>query len=95
MRAPYRRRMSLMPAVAMAALSALLAIPAQSQSRLYAAAPERFSAVKVRPGESLWAIADRYTPADGNVQETVDQIIAVNRLRDAAIEPGQHLTIPR
>jgi hypothetical protein len=95
MRAPYRRRMSLMPAVAMAALSALIAIPALSQSRLYAAAPEHFSAVTVRAGESLWSIADRYTPAGGNVQETVDQIMAVNHLRDATIEPGEHLTIPQ
>ncbi|MFY9781223.1 MAG: LysM peptidoglycan-binding domain-containing protein [Candidatus Baltobacteraceae bacterium] len=84
-----------MPAVAMAALSALVAIPALSQSRLYAAAPEHFAAVTVRAGDSLWAIADRYTPADGNVQETVDQIMAANHLRDAAIEPGQRLAIPR
>ncbi|MGP6157825.1 MAG: LysM peptidoglycan-binding domain-containing protein [Vulcanimicrobiaceae bacterium] len=95
MRAPYRRRISLMPAVAMAALSALVAIPALSQSRLYAAPPQHFTAVTVRTGESLWAIADRYTPADGNVQETVDQIMAVNHLHDATLEPGQRLTIPR
>jgi LysM repeat protein len=78
----------------MAALSALVAIPALSHTRLYAAAPEHFAAVTVRPGESLWAIADRYTPSDGNVQETVDQIMAVNHLPDATIEPGQHLSIP-
>jgi LysM repeat protein len=84
-----------MPAVAMAALSALVAIPALSQFRLFAAAPEHFSAVTVRAGESLWTIADRYTAAGGDVQETVDQIMAVNHLRDARLEPGQHLTIPR
>jgi TRAP-type C4-dicarboxylate transport system permease small subunit len=90
-----KRKMTLMPAVALAALSALVAIPALSQSRLYAAAPVRFAHVTVRAGDNLWAIADKYTTADGNVQETIDQIIEANHLSGATVIPGQRLEIPR
>jgi LysM repeat protein len=94
MPAPKRKRFTLMPAVAMAALSALTAIPTLSQSRLYAAAPEHFTTVAVTAGESLWTIASRYTPADASVQETVDRIMAANHLADAVLQPGQRLRIP-
>ena len=90
-----KKRITLMPAVALAALSALIAIPALSQSRLYAAAPARFAHVTVRHGENLWAIADRFTPASGNVQETVDQIEDANHLANGTVVPGERLEIPR
>jgi Tfp pilus assembly protein FimV len=95
MYSPKRKRISLMPAIALAALSALIAIPALSQSRLYAAGPEHFAAVTVRHGDNLWTIADRYTPAGENVQDTVDQIMAVNGKSSATVIPGEHLKIPR
>jgi LysM repeat protein len=84
-----------MPAVALAALGALVALPALSQTRLYAAAPERFANVTVAPGQNLWAIADRYTSEDGNVQDTVDQIMAANGLSSSTVVAGEHLKIPR
>lgn len=90
-----KRKITLLPAVSLAALSALIAIPALSQLRLYAAAPEHFTATTVVRGESLWAIADRYTSAGENVQETVDGIMAVNGLSSPTVVPGQHLKIPR
>jgi hypothetical protein len=95
MYSPKRKRITLMPAVALAALGALVAIPALSQSRLYAAAPVRIDHVTVRQGENLWAIADRYTPTDGSVEETVDQIENANHLDNAVVVPGQRLEIPR
>jgi nucleoid-associated protein YgaU len=95
MYSPKRKRITLMPAVALAALSALVAIPALSQSRLYAAAPARFAHVTVRNGDSLWTIADRFTESGGNVQDTVDQIEAANHMDDSTILPGQKLQIPR
>ncbi len=90
-----RKRPTLMPAVALAALGALVAIPALSQSRLYAAAPERFASITVAPGQNLWTIADRYTSADGSVQDTVDQIMAANNLESSTVIAGEHLKIPR
>lgn len=95
MYSPKRKRITLMPAVALAALSALVAIPALSQSRLYAAAPEHFAKVTVQHGESLWTIADRFTPADGNVQDTMDDISAANGLTTSIVYPGETLKIPR
>ena len=90
-----RKRISLMPAVALATLSALVAIPALSQSRLFAAAPEHSLTVTVRSGENLWTIADRYTAADASTLETVDAIKEANHMADVKIVPGQRLIIPR
>ena len=84
-----RKRMSLMPAVALAALGAVVAIPALSSSRLYAAAPERFTTVTVRAGDTLWSLADRRTPSGGDVEQTIDTIVAVNHLDGAANRPGR------
>jgi len=90
-----KRKLTLMPAVALAALSALVAIPALSQSRLYAAAPVHIATVTVHQGDDLWTIADRFTPAGGNVQETVDEIVEANHLADATVVPGQRLQVSR
>ena len=95
MYSPRRKRPTLMPAVALAALGAVVALPALSQSRLYAASPERFSSITVAAGENLWTIADRYTADGGNVEDTIDGIEAANGLSSSTVHPGQHLRIPR
>ncbi len=95
MYSPRRKKITLMPAVALAALGAVIAIPALSQSTLYAASPESFRTTIVTRGENLWTIADRYTADGENVQQTVDTIMAVNGLKSATIVPGERLKIPR
>ncbi len=90
-----RKRISLMPAVALAGLSALIAIPAFSQVRLYAAGPQRTETVVVKAGENLWTIADRFTAADANTQDTVDAIKETNHLANSRIVPGERLLVPR
>jgi LysM repeat protein len=90
-----RKRITLMPAVALAGLSAIVAIPALSQSRLYAAAPQHVSVITVARGENLWSIADRYTQDGGSVQDTIDTIMSANHLASATIHPGERLKIPR
>ena len=90
-----RKRISLMPAVALATLSALVAIPALSQSRLFAGSPQRTVTVTVHPGENLWTIADRYTANDANTQDTVDAIKGANHLTNVRIVPGQRLLVPQ
>ena len=92
---PKCKKITLMPAIALATLSAIIAVPAMSQSRLFAASPEHFAVTTVQRGENLWTIADRYTADGQNVQETIDTIIAVNGLTSATISPGEHLKIPR
>ncbi len=95
MYSPIRRKPTLMPAVALAALGALVAIPALSQSTIYAASPEQFRTTTVARGENLWSIADRYTADGQNVQQTLDTIMAVNGLKSSAITAGEKLKIPR
>ncbi len=89
------KQLTLMPAVAMAALAALVAIPTLSSSRLYAASPRHLETVVVQRGDSLWGIAEHLTADGASVQDTVDTIVAVNHLGGAVIVPGQHLKIPR
>jgi hypothetical protein len=99
-----KRKITLMPAVALAALSALITIPALSQARLYAAAPEHFARITVAAGDDLWSLADRYTPSGQSVQEDSPlgapyQHHAVSRvpiqelepLDDPGIQPGLHV----
>ncbi|GAC1651957.1 MAG: hypothetical protein NVS9B12_00840 [Vulcanimicrobiaceae bacterium] len=90
-----RKRFTLMPAIALATLSLMVALPTLSNMHLYAASTERFSTVTVQPGETLWAIAASHTNAEGDVQETVDRIASTNHLSSTAVLPGQHLRIPR
>lgn len=49
--------------------------------------------VVVHAGDSLWSIAAA-GDSGGDVRARVDEIIAVNHLSSAAIQPGQTLTIP-
>ena len=95
MNARRHKKITLTPALAMAALGALIAIPALSSSRLYAATPERFTTVTIQRGENLWSVASRYTPEGANVQDTIDQISATNHLTRPTIIAGQKLQIPR
>jgi hypothetical protein len=50
--------------------------------------------VVVRPGQTLWSIASRAEPgADPRV--VIQQIIEVNALRGAVIQPGESLWVPK
>ncbi len=90
-----RNRITLMPVLSLAALSALIAIPALSQSKLYAAGPTHRVTVTVKGGESLWNIADRFTPSGESTQETIDRIMETNHLVGPTIVPGERLIIVR
>lgn len=89
-----RRRFTLMPLITLAALSAMVTVPALSTMHLYAATPQHFSSVVVRPGDTLWGIASAHTPSTSDVQETIDTISEVNHLNGAPIQPGQRLRVP-
>ena len=52
-----------------------------------------FEYVTVSAGESLWAIAESIAPsADPRV--VIDEIIRLNGLSDAMVQPGQRLALP-
>ena len=90
-----RKRLTLMPAVALAALGALVTIPTLSSMRLYAATPEHFRTVVVHRGDNLWSLAAGNAAAGGSIEEAIDGIISVNHLAGATIHPGQRLKIPQ
>jgi LysM repeat protein len=48
----------------------------------------------VRPGDTLWSYATKITPADKNVGDTVDQLMELNQLDSAQLQPGQRLVVP-
>jgi nucleoid-associated protein YgaU len=89
-----RKRFTLMPAIAVAALGLMVALPTLSSVRLYAATAQRYQTVTVRPGDTLWAIAVAHAGKSADVQEVVDRITDVNHLQAGELQPGQHLRIP-
>jgi LysM repeat protein len=89
------KRFTLMPLIAIGGLSLVVTLPALSATQLHAAKPVTYKTVTVRSGDSLWALASARTAADGDVQAAVDQIVAVNHLSGAPLQPGQHLRIPQ
>ena len=88
-----RKKLTLMPAIALAALSLMVALPTLSGMRLYAATAERYTTVTVHPGDTLWSIASAHA-GSGDVQDAIDRISAVNHLRGAGLQPGERLRIP-
>jgi LysM repeat protein len=89
-----RKRFTLMPAIALAALGLMVALPTLSSVRLYAATTQRYATVTVRPGDTLWSIAATHAAPTADVQEVVDRISDANHLQGGTLQPGQHLRIP-
>ena len=89
-----RKRLSLMPAIALAALGLTVALPTLSSMRLYAATAPRYATVTVRPGDTLWSIATAHSAPNADVQESVDRITSANHLEGGSLQPGQHLRVP-
>lgn len=89
-----RKRVSLLPVIALAALSLSVTLPALSSMRLYAATPQHSTFVTVHSGDTLWSIAAAHTGSDGNVEATIDRITLVNHLGSTPLQPGERLRIP-
>lgn len=83
-----------MPAIALAALGLMVALPTLSSMRLYAATTQHYATVTVRPGDTLWSIAAAHSGPSADVQEAVDRISDANHLRSGDLQPGEHLRIP-
>jgi predicted Zn-dependent protease len=92
--ATRKTRFTLMPLIALGSLSLAVSIPTLASGHLYAAGPQRYETVIVKPGDDLWTLSAAHTPASGDVQTTVDRVMAVNHLSTATLQPGQHLRIP-
>ncbi len=89
-----KRKLTLMPLVALGALSLAVTLPALS-STVHAAPPVAYTTITVHQGQTLWSLAESKTAPTGDVQATVDQIIATNHLTNAGLQVGQQLRVPR
>ena len=94
MRVTPKRKPTLMPLVALGGLCLAVTLPALS-STVHAAPPVAYTTITVHPGDNLWTLAERRTPSAGDVQSTVDDIMATNHLTTAAIHVGQRLRVPQ
>jgi LysM repeat protein len=94
MRGTSKRKPTLMPAVSLAALSLAVSLPVISNS-VHAAPPVTYRTVTIRPGDTVWSLAERKTPVGGDVQATVDQIVGANHLATTSLAVGQHLRVPQ
>ena len=81
-------------ALAIGALSIALATAAQA-SHAGQPAPGRYAAkVEVRPGQSLWSLAEAYDP-DADPRLVVQQIRLLNSMAGDQVQPGEVLWVPR
>jgi hypothetical protein len=81
-------------ALAIGALSIALATAAQA-SHAGQAAPGRYAAkVEVRPGQSLWSLAEAYDP-DADPRLVIQQIQQLNSMAGDQLQPGEVLWVPR
>lgn len=89
-----RKKVTLMPVIALMALGLMVALPTLSSTVLHAASATHYAAVTVRSGDTLWSIASAHTASTGNIQETIDHISDANHLASAPLQPGQRLLVP-
>lgn len=50
--------------------------------------------VEIRPGESLWSVAEAYDP-DADTRVVLSEILQLNSLTSDQVQPGQVLWVPR
>jgi hypothetical protein len=50
--------------------------------------------VEIRPGESLWSVAEAYDPG-ADTRVVISQILQMNSLTSDQVQPGQVLWVPR
>ena len=50
--------------------------------------------VTVSPGQTLWAIAEKYAPGR-DTRDTIDAIVSLNNLTEGTVQPGQRIALPK
>jgi nucleoid-associated protein YgaU len=50
--------------------------------------------VEVRPGQSLWTLAEAYDP-NADTRQVIQEILQLNSMNTDQVQPGQILWIPR
>jgi LysM domain len=83
-------------AILMAAVSLIAAgaVQATSRSAPPRVAEQALARVVVRPGQSLWSVAERADPG-ADTRQVIQQIVELNGLTGDAVVAGQWLWVPR
>jgi LysM domain len=50
--------------------------------------------VEIRPGESLWSVAQAYDP-NADTRVIIEEIVQMNSMTSEQVQPGQVLWVPR
>ena len=79
----------------LAALSLVIAASAQATNHpVPRAAQQNLTQATVRPGQSLWSVAESADP-DADTRVVIQQIVELNGLTGAVVFAGQRLWVPR
>ena len=82
-------------ALAIGALSIVLATAAQAAHAGQPSPGGRYVAkVEVRPGQSLWSLAEAYDP-DADPRLVIQQMQQLNSMAGDQVQPGEVLWVPR
>jgi nucleoid-associated protein YgaU len=81
-------------AIGVAAIVAGGAAHATGHSGAPAGPGSRVTRVEIRPGESLWSVAEAYDP-DADTRVVISEILQLNSLTSDQVQPGQVLWVPR
>ena len=85
---------ALAAALLAAGLSLVIAASAQATSRSPGTTQQGLARVVVRPGQSLWSVAESADP-NTDTRSVIQQIIELNGLSVDTVLPGQSLWVPR
>lgn len=80
--------------ILLAGLSLIVAVSAQATSQAPAGQGRGVTQLTVRPGQSLWSVAESADPS-ADTRAVVQQIVELNSLTGSAVFAGQQLWVPR
>lgn len=84
-------RMAVITSLSILLLSGFAAVTSAGSSET--AIPTPYIKVSVKPGETLWSIADSIDPA-GDRRSLVADILEINHLKSPELQAGQKIYIP-
>ena len=87
-----RRRRTL--AVSAAAVLAVAAVVMSTASTAPAPAPQAPRTLVLKPGDSLWGVAERFSPPGADLRAYVHSLIGLNHLQGRTPLPGLRLRLP-
>ena len=59
-----------------------------------ASGQQEMEAVVVAAGDTLWEIADRFSPDSADLRVVVQELVELNELESKVLRPGQVLQVP-